>query len=84
MIPGSMKAIRKGILRHMLTAAQTVIARKWKKTVDPSIDEWVCEVSKMQSLELIIAAETGLKEQTLKTWQKWEEFRTSAILSNYL
>lgn len=84
MIPGSMKAIRKDILRYMLTAARTVIARKWNKTVDPSIEEWMCEMSKMQSMELMIVTETGLKKQTLKAWQKWEEFITSAILSDYL
>lgn len=50
MIPGSMKAIKKYILRHMLTAARTVIARKWRKMADPSIEEWVCEMSEIQFL----------------------------------
>lgn len=50
MIPGSMKAIKKYILRHMLTAARTVIARKWRKMADPSIEEWVCEMSELQFL----------------------------------
>lgn len=50
MIPGSMKAIKKDILRHMLTAARTVIARKWRKMADPSIEEWVCEMSELQFL----------------------------------
>lgn len=58
------------ILRHMLTAACAVIARNQRKTVDPSIGEWVCEMSEMQSLELTIKTETGLREQTLS-----EEFK---------
>lgn len=30
MIPGTVKNIKKGILKHFLTAACTIIARKWK------------------------------------------------------
>lgn len=43
----------------MLTAARTVIARNWRKTAAPSIGEWVCEMSEMQSVEMMIGTEGG-------------------------
>lgn len=69
MIPGSVKSIKKGILKHFLTAARTSIARKWKNRTAPSIDEWMCKMSEMRSLEERMMIEDGLKKQIMATWQ---------------
>lgn len=68
----------------MLTAARTVIAQNCRKVAGPSIGEWVCEMNEMQSLELIKKTEAGLREQSLRIWQQWDQFRTSATLSKYI
>lgn len=63
MIPGSVKSIKKGILKYFLTAARTVIARKWKNRTAPSIDKWMSEISEMLSLEERMMIEKGLKNK---------------------
>lgn len=80
MIPGLVKSIKRGILKHFITAARTIIARKWKSKVEPSIKEWECELGEMRSLEERMVLETGLKEQSAISWQSWREFRASSSL----
>lgn len=80
MIPGSVKNIKKGLLKYFLTAARTIIARKWKSTSMPLVEEWECEMAEMRALEERMVMEMGLKEQILRTWARWEEFRASSWL----
>lgn len=61
-IPGSVKNIKKDILKYFLTAARTTIARKWKNRTAPSIDEWMSEMSEMRSMEERMMIEKGLKK----------------------
>lgn len=64
MIPGSIKSIKKGILKHFVTAARKIIARNWKSNLEPSIGEWECELGDMRSLEERMILETGLQKKT--------------------
>lgn len=75
MIPGSVKSINKGVLKHFVTAARTNIVRKWKSNIEPSIGEWECELDDMRALEERMILETGLKKQVLASWQVWGEYR---------
>lgn len=51
MIPGSLKNIKKGLLKYFLTAARTIIARNWKSTNVPSMVDWEWEMVEMRALE---------------------------------
>lgn len=82
MIPGSMKTIKADILRHMIIAARTIIAWNWRKAKSPTIIEWVCEMSELQSIEEIIMFQENLSKQTQKTSQHGKSFRPLQFLYN--
>lgn len=59
----------------MTSAARTIIAKNWKKTENPAIADWVCEMNEIQYMEEQIREEGHIINQLPEIWQKWEEFR---------
>lgn len=72
---GNHYMIKKGVLRHFLSAARTAIARCWKSVETPSIGEWVCEMDIIGSFGKMIAREEKRPLDTLDAWFLWDYFK---------
>lgn len=80
----SIKSIKTDILHHMTSAARTLIARKWKEIRGPTIEEWICEMNKIQYMEKQIRDEGYIINQMPEIWQKWDEFWSSKEMLGFL
>lgn len=79
MLPGTLKSIKKDVLRHFLAAARMVIPKYWKsRTVYLPLGEWAIEVDRIRDLERLLAEESNKDNQFSLTWTSWSMFHYSS------
>lgn len=54
-LPGSFKCIKKGLLRHWLTAVRSVIPHHWRSAQVHSVTEWVTEMDYIERIGSLLA-----------------------------
>lgn len=68
----------------MTSAARTIIAKNWKKTKSPVLADWICEMNEIQYMEERIREEGNIINQLPENWKKWEEFRSSRAVVEFI
>lgn len=81
-LPGSYKSIKKGLLRHWLTAARAVIPRHWRSAHAPSLTDWILEMDHIERMETLLSQELDTYEQCRQIWLPWKVLRESPELRN--
>ncbi|KAM9319845.1 receptor-type tyrosine-protein kinase FLT3 [Gastrophryne carolinensis] len=79
LIPGPVSGIKKGILRHFISAMRAIIPRKWKSQVPPTLMDWVQELEVIRGTEEIIADHGESTEQFSLTWTCWLVYRDTHL-----
>lgn len=82
--PDSKKETSKGILHLMTSAERTIITRKWKEEKGPTIAEWICEMREIHYMEKQRREEGNVINTLTEIWQKWDEFRLSKEMKNFI
>lgn len=72
-LPGPISSLKKGLLKHFLTAARTVIPRHWKSSIPPSLEEWTVELNLRMRMENLMADDTGRTDVFIRTWSIWSD-----------
>lgn len=83
-LPGPLSTLKKGLLKHFLTAARTVIPRHWKSTTPPSRAEWLAELNNLMRMENLMAEDAGTIESFITSWSAWSLFQDSQSLTVWL
>lgn len=84
MLPGPISALKKGLLKHFLTAARTIIPRHWKSTTLPSRAEWLAELNSLMRMENLMAEDKGTTESFFRTWSVWSIYQDSQAFAAWL
>ena len=73
----SEKAYKESIICHLLDAAKACIPLKWKSTLPPTIQMWVCRVREISRLEDLVLSSRHQQERYSGTWGPWNAFLAS-------
>lgn len=84
MLPGSISSLKKGLLKHFLTAVRTIIPRRWKSSIPPSREEWLVELNSLMRMESLMADDTGKTEVFIRTWSVWSMFQEGQSATSWL
>lgn len=82
MLPGSLKAVKRGLLRHCLVAARTVIPRHWRSPTPPSLAKWLVEMDRISDMERLLAEENCSWDTYHRTWLAWTSYRNGSSLQS--
>lgn len=74
LLPGSYKQIKKSLIRHFLTAAQSVIARCRHQTDPLTFGTWACEMIQIEYLENLIVWDDDQSDSHSLIWTVWNNF----------
>lgn len=76
--------LKKGLLKHFLTATRTIIPRHWKSSTPPSREEWASEMSLIKRMENLIADDSGRIAGFIQTWAVWCTFQEGPNFASWL
>lgn len=83
MLSGPISGLKKGLLKHFLIAARTVIPRHWKSATPPSLTEWASELNYLMRMENLLADDRGMTDAFVRTWTVWSVFQSGPTFAHW-
>lgn len=76
-LPWSPQKIKRCLLRHVVSAARTVVARRWKSDIPPTLIEGICEMDRISSFEHMVSWERTISPKTMELWFLCDHYKTT-------